>query len=173
MPKLARRYTVSEQFDYEVELAVVIGRSGRHIAEADAVQHILGYTCLADNSVRDWQKHSRQATPGKNFDRSGAIGPWIATTDEMPPREDIVLETFVNGVRRQRGSGGDLIFSPEFCVAYVSKFMELRPGDMIALGTPAGVASAEPVPNWLKDGDRVELRISGIGALHNVVQADQ
>lgn len=165
--------SVSVQFDYEVELTLVIGRAGRHIAEAEAGQHILGYTCLADNSVRDWQKHSRQATPGKNFDRSGAIGPWITTKDEMPVREDIVLETFVNGVRRQHGSGGDLIFSPEYCVSYISKFMELRPGDMIALGTPAGVASGEAEPKWLKAGDAVELRISGIGALRNTVQADQ
>ncbi|MBN9888891.1 fumarylacetoacetate hydrolase family protein [Salipiger abyssi] len=165
--------SISAQFDYEVELTVVIGRAGRHIAEADAAKHILGYTCLADNSVRDWQKHSRQATPGKNFDRSGAIGPWISTTDEMPPLAEIALETFVNGVRRQHGSGGDLIFSPDYCVSYISNFMELRPGDMIALGTPAGVASGEAEPNWLKPGDQVELRISGIGSLRNAVQAEQ
>ncbi|MGR3378972.1 fumarylacetoacetate hydrolase family protein [Salipiger abyssi] len=164
---------VSAQFDYEVELTVVIGRAGRHIAEADAAQHILGYTCLADNSVRDWQKHSRQATPGKNFDRSGAIGPWIATAEEMPPLAEVALDTFVNGVRRQHGSGGDLIFSPDYCVSYISNFMELRPGDMIALGTPAGVASGEAKPNWLRPGDQVELRISGIGSLRNTVQAEQ
>lgn len=165
--------SVSSQFDFEVEPAAVIGRAGRHIPETDVHRHILGFTCLAENSVRDWQAHSRQVTPGKNFDRSGAIGPWIVTPDEMPPVRDIVLETFVNGVRRQYGKGSDLIFSLEYCVSYISTFMELRPGDVISLGTPPGVAMWQEKPDWLKAGDEVELRISGIGSLRNNVGAEQ
>ena len=165
--------SVSAEFDYEVELAAVIGRAGRHIPETKAMTHILGFTCLADNSLRDWQTHSRQAFPGKNFDRSGAIGPWIVTPDEMPPMRDIELETFVNGVRRQHGDCGDLIFSLDHCLSYISSFMTLQPGDVIALGTPPGVASGKDNPQWLKDGDLVELRISGIGSLRNTVKAER
>ena len=165
--------SVSTQFDFEVEPAAVIGRAGRHIPEDQAGRHVLGFTCMAENSVRDWQAHSRQVTPGKNFDRSGAIGPWIVTADEMPPVADMVLETFVNGVRRQHGKGSDLIFSLEYCVSYTSTFMELRPGDVISLGTPPGVAMWQEKPDWLKAGDEVELRISGIGSLRNTVGAEQ
>lgn len=165
--------SVSTQFDFEVEPAAVIGRAGRYIQEAEVHRHVLGFTCMAENSVRDWQAHSRQVTPGKNFDRSGAIGPWIVTSDEMPPFPDMVLETFVNGVRRQHGKGSDLIFSLEYCVSYISTFMELRPGDVISLGTPPGVAMWQEKPDWLKAGDEVELRISGIGSLRNTVGAEQ
>ncbi|MCW2241942.1 fumarylacetoacetate hydrolase family protein [Azospirillum canadense] len=163
----------SAQLDYEVELAAVIGRHGRHIPASEAAAHVLGYTCMAENSVRDWQTHNRQVFPGKNFDGSGAIGPWIVTPDEMPPTADLRLETLVNGEVRQQGVGTDMIFSVEDCIAYVSTFMALRPGDVIALGTPPGVAFGKPDPQWLKDGDVVEMRISGIGSLCNTVRAEQ
>jgi 2-keto-4-pentenoate hydratase/2-oxohepta-3-ene-1,7-dioic acid hydratase in catechol pathway len=163
----------STQLDYEVELAAVIGRHGRRIPAAEAAGHVLGYTCMAENSVRDWQTHNRQVFPGKNFDCSGAIGPWIVTPDEMPPTADLRFETLVNGEVRQRGVGTDMIFSVEDCIAYVSTFMALRPGDVIALGTPPGVAFGKPDPQWLKDGDAVEMRISGIGSLCNIVRAEQ
>ncbi len=163
----------SAQLDYEVELAAVIGRHGRHIPASEAAAHVLGYTCMAENSVRDWQTHNRQVFPGKNFDGSGAIGPWIVTPDEMPPTADLRFETLVNGEVRQQGVGTDMIFSVEDCIAYVSTFMALRPGDVIALGTPPGVAFGKPDPQWLKDGDVVEMRISGIGSLCNTVRAEQ
>lgn len=162
----------SEQFDYEVELAVIIGKPGRHIAEKNAESHIFGYTCLAENSVRDWQVHNRQVFPGKNFDKSGAVGPWIVTADEMPDFKDIQLETKVNGKQRQFGKTGEMIFSPSQCIAYLSTVMMLQPGDIIALGTPGGVAFGTKDPQWLKDGDSVEMKISGIGTLKNTVRLE-
>lgn len=163
----------SEQFDYEIEPAVVIGRPGRHITEEDAAAHILGYTCVAENSLRDWQTHNRQAFPGKNFDKSGSIGPWIVTQDEMPALSDLRFETFVNGMRRQLGEGSDIIFSPAQCIAYLSTAMTLQPGDVITLGTPPGVAFGKKNPQWLKEGDQVEMRITGIGSLRNSVRAEK
>jgi 2-keto-4-pentenoate hydratase/2-oxohepta-3-ene-1,7-dioic acid hydratase in catechol pathway len=163
---------VSASFDFEGELAVVIGRAGRHIREEDAFDHVLGYSCFADNSLRDWQNHSRQITPGKNFDRSGAIGPWLVTRDEIPDVGSLEIETFVNGVRRQHGTIDDMIFSIPYVIAYVSTFMELCPGDILAMGTPAGSAGGESSPNWLKAGDYVEIRISGIGSLKNRVKIE-
>lgn len=163
----------SEQFDYELEPAIVIGRAGRHIAEQDADAHILGYTCVAENCLRDWQTHNRQVFPGKNFDKSGSIGPWIVTTDEMPDLANLRCETLVNGERRQFGEGTDIIFSPAQCIAYLSTIMTLQPGDVITLGTPPGVAFGKKDPQWLKDGDVVEMRITGIGSLRNSVRAEK
>jgi 2-keto-4-pentenoate hydratase/2-oxohepta-3-ene-1,7-dioic acid hydratase in catechol pathway len=160
---------ISSSFDFEAELAVVIGRAGRHIPAASAFDHVLGYTCFADNSIRDWQVHSRQVTAGKNFDRTGAIGPWIVTRDEMPDVDAVEIETFVNGERRQHGTCDDFIFSIPDIVSYMSEFMELRPGDMIAMGTPPGCAFGEKEPRWLKAGDELEIRISGIGSIKNIV----
>jgi 2-keto-4-pentenoate hydratase/2-oxohepta-3-ene-1,7-dioic acid hydratase in catechol pathway len=163
---------LSSAFDFEGELAVVIGRAGRHVARESALEHVLGYTCFADNSLRDWQSHSRQVTAGKNFDRSGAIGPWIVTRDEIPDLDAVEIETFVNGERRQHGVCGDFIFSVPEIVAYVSDFMELKPGDVLATGTPAGCAALEKAPRWLRAGDLLEVRISGIGSLINQVTAE-
>lgn len=164
---------VSSCLDFEGELAVVIGRGGRHIPAVSALDHVLGYTCFADNSIRDWQAHSRQVTAGKNFDRTGAIGPWIVTRDELPDLSRVEIETFVNGERRQHGDGSDFIFSVPDIVAYVSTFMALRPGDIIAMGTPSGSAAGEKEPRWLAAGDELEIRITGIGSIKNVVAREE
>lgn len=164
---------ISEQFDYEGELAVVIGRRGRHIPIETAMDWVLGYTCCAENSVRDWQGHSRQVTPGKNFHCSGALGPWCVTTDEAPDLASMTIRTRLNGQEVQRGDTGDFIFSIPELIAYVSLFAELRPGDVIATGTPPGVGAAQRPPLWLKPGDRLEVAIDGIGTLVNTVRADQ
>jgi len=164
------RPAVSEQYDYEGELAVVIGRPARHVRRADAWNHIAGYTCFMDGSVRDWQRHTMQFTPGKNFHRSGSTGPYLVTRDEVPDPSALVLETRVNGALRQSGSLAELIFDIPFLIEYCSTFAELLPGDIIATGTPGGVGAARKPPVWLKNGDRVAVEIGGIGRLENTVR---
>jgi 2-keto-4-pentenoate hydratase/2-oxohepta-3-ene-1,7-dioic acid hydratase in catechol pathway len=159
----------SPMFDYEGELAVVIGRGGRHIPPDRALEHVAGYTCFAENSVRDFQRHSRQATAGKNFERSGSVGPWIVTADEIPDPAKLTLVTRLNGEEVQRASTSDLIFSVPELVAYVSSFTRLEAGDLIATGTPSGVGSARKPPLWMKAGDVLEVEISDIGCLRNIV----
>ena len=163
------RPRVSSKFDYEGELAVVIGRRARHVSTENAMEVIAGYTCFNDGSVRDWQRHSPQFTPGKNFARSGSMGPWLVTRDEVSDPSALSLETRVNGEIRQSASLSDLIFSIPELIAYCSTFAELLPGDVIATGTPGGVGFARTPPVWLNQGDIVEVDIPGIGLLRNVV----
>jgi 2-keto-4-pentenoate hydratase/2-oxohepta-3-ene-1,7-dioic acid hydratase in catechol pathway len=161
---------VSEQFDYEAELAVVIGRGGRHIAEADALGHVFGYTIFNDVSVRDYQRKTRQWTPGKNFDGTGPFGPWVVTPDDLPPgAAGLRITSRVNGGTRQDSNTADMIFPVARIIAIVSEFMTLEPGDVIATGTPSGVAHAMTPPGWMTPGDTVEVEIEGIGVLSNPV----
>lgn len=160
---------LSEKFDFEGELAVVIGRAGRHIPEDRAFSHVAGYACFADNSVRDWQRHSGQATPGKNFERSGAFGPCLVTADEVGEIGAQTLITRLNGQEVQRSGIDDLIFSVPALIAYASSFTRLLPGDVIATGTPGGVGSGREPKLWLKPGDDLEIEISGVGVLRNPV----
>jgi 2-keto-4-pentenoate hydratase/2-oxohepta-3-ene-1,7-dioic acid hydratase in catechol pathway len=159
----------SPKFDYEAELAVVVGNAGRHIAEASAMDHVAGYSCFAENSVRDWQTHSRQATPGKNFERSGAFGPWLVTPDEAGAVERMEVIGRLNGREMQRDSAANMIFSVPKVLAYVSTFISLLPGDVIVTGTPAGVGFTRDPPIWLKPGDRFDVEITGVGVLSNPV----
>jgi 2-keto-4-pentenoate hydratase/2-oxohepta-3-ene-1,7-dioic acid hydratase in catechol pathway len=163
------RPRASPKFDYEAELAVVIGKPGRHIDEARALEHVAGYSCFAENSVRDWQTHSRQATPGKNFERSGAFGPWLVTQDEAGPVEAMEVVGRLNGQVMQRDSAANMIFSVPKVLAYVSTFISLLPGDVIVTGTPAGVGFTRDPPVWLVPGDRFEVEIGGVGVLSNPV----
>jgi 2-keto-4-pentenoate hydratase/2-oxohepta-3-ene-1,7-dioic acid hydratase in catechol pathway len=160
---------LSDKFDYEGELAVVIGRAGRHIAARDALSHVAGYTCMAENSVRDFQKHNAQVTPGKNFERSGAIGPWLVTADEVGDPARLQVITRLNGTVMQQGDVSDLIFPIPELIAYVSAFTPLSPGDVIAIGTPEGVGSSRKPPRFLAVGDTLEVEIPGIGNLVNTV----
>lgn len=164
------RPRVSERFDYEGELAVVIGRRARHVARADAWDVIAGYSCFMDGTVRDWQNHTSQFTPGKNFHRSGSMGPFLVTRDEVPDVTALKLETSVNGEVMQRGALDELIFDIPALIEYCSTFTELLPGDVIATGTPGGVGAARTPPVWLKDGDRVTVAIGGVGRLENPVR---
>jgi 2-keto-4-pentenoate hydratase/2-oxohepta-3-ene-1,7-dioic acid hydratase in catechol pathway len=159
----------STEFDYEAELAVVIGRSGRHVHEASALEHVGGYTCLSDNSVRDFQKHNAQVTPGKNFSRSGAIGPWIVTPDEIADPQQLEVIARVNGAVMQHGCTADMIFPVARIISYISTFTTLGPGDIIATGTPDGVGAGRTPPVWLRAGDVLEIDIPGIGILRNPV----
>lgn len=157
----------STQFDYEGELALVIGKPGRRIAEQDAWAHIAGVSCFNDGSVRDWQYHTHQFGPGKNFPFTGAFGPALVTPDELPADRVLSVETRVNGRAMQKASTDQMIFPVPRLVAYVSTFMTLQPGDVIVTGTPGGVGAKRKPPFWLADGDEVEVEISHVGLLRN------
>jgi 2-keto-4-pentenoate hydratase/2-oxohepta-3-ene-1,7-dioic acid hydratase in catechol pathway len=161
------RPAFSERFDWEGELAVVIGRGGRDIAQADAFDHVAGYACFNDVSVRDWQRHTHQWTPGKNFPGTGPLGPWFVTADEVPDVNALTLETRLNGEVMQHASLSDLIFTIPVIIEYISRFTPLSPGDVIATGTPGGVGDRRDPPLYMKDGDTVEVEITGLGTLRN------
>lgn len=163
------RPRASTQFDYEAELAVIIGKPARHVEEERADEYIAGYSCFAENSLRDWQKHAAQATPGKNFAASGAFGPWIVTPDEAGPVADMTVVGRLNGREMQRDSAANMIFSVPQLLAYISTFTTLLPGDVIVTGTPAGVGFTRTPPVWLVPGDVFEVDISGVGVLRNAV----
>jgi 2-keto-4-pentenoate hydratase/2-oxohepta-3-ene-1,7-dioic acid hydratase in catechol pathway len=148
------RPAVSTHFDYEGELAAVIGARAHRVSEQDALRHVAGYTCFNDGSVRDYQKIS--VTAGKNFDRSGSCGPWIVTADEIPDPTRLTLVTRLNGVEVQRSGTDMLIYSIPLIISYLSEITVLMPGDVIATGTPAGVGSRRTPPLWMKAGDQVE-----------------
>jgi 2-keto-4-pentenoate hydratase/2-oxohepta-3-ene-1,7-dioic acid hydratase in catechol pathway len=156
----------STQFDYEGELAVVIGRAGRHIPAGRAMEHVAGYTCFNDGSLRDYQKH--MITAGKNFWRSGSLGPWMVTADELHDPTALTLETRLNGQVMQHART-ELIYPIATLIEYASRITPLAPGDILATGTPEGVALHRKPPTWLKAGDVVEVEISGIGVLRNPV----
>lgn len=159
----------SEQFDYEGELAVVIGRQGRHVSRDNAMDYVAGYTCYNDVTVRDWQRHTIQFTPGKNFPGTGAFGPYMVTADEVLDYRQLTLETRLNGNRVQSARLDQLIFSIPVIIEYVSTFTPLAAGDVIATGTPGGVGFKRVPPLFMKAGDRIEVEIFGIGTLVNSV----
>jgi len=163
------RPRVSTDLDFEGELALVIGKPGRHIARADAFAHVAGYACYNDVSVRDWQRHTSQFTPGKNFPGTGPFGPWLATPDEVGAIGPQRLQTRVNGVVVQEARLEQMIFDIPSQIAYCSTFTRLEPGDVIVTGTPGGVGAKRQPPLWLKPGDRVEIEIDGVGLLSNGV----
>jgi acylpyruvate hydrolase len=164
------RPKASIQLDYECELTIVIGKGGRHIPEAKALDHVFGYTLFNDVSVRDFQRKTTQWTPGKNFDATGPLGPWMVTADELPPgASGLRISTRVNGETMQDSNTSDMIFSTANIVATLSEFMTLEPGDMIATGTPSGVAHARKPPAWMKAGDTVEVEVERIGVLSNPI----
>jgi 2-keto-4-pentenoate hydratase/2-oxohepta-3-ene-1,7-dioic acid hydratase in catechol pathway len=159
----------STAFDYEGELAVIIGTPGRRIAEDAAWGHIAGYACYNDVSVRDWQRHSPQWGPGKNFWRTGAFGPWLVTADEIAPGASLTLITRVNGEELQKATTDMMIHTVPKLLAYLSILAPLQTGDVLVTGTPGGVGFARKPPLWLKPGDRVEVEISRVGLLENRV----
>jgi 2-keto-4-pentenoate hydratase/2-oxohepta-3-ene-1,7-dioic acid hydratase in catechol pathway len=168
-----RRPRASLEYDYEGELAFVIGRPARDVPVADALTYIAGYTVFMDGSVRDFQRHTSQFIPGKNFPATGSCGPWLVTTEEIPDPAVLKLTTRVNGEVLQRAPVSDLCITVPEILAYCSRFCRLEPGDIIATGTPAGVGFARTPPRWLRAGDTVAVEISGIGELRNPVQDEQ
>lgn len=160
----------SDQLDFEVELLAVIGTAGRRISVEDALDHVAGYTILNEGSVRDYQFKSPQWTMGKNFDDTAGCGPWFVTADELPPGgAGLHIETRVNGEVEQSASTSDMMFDVATLVSLASVVMQLRPGDMIATGTPAGVRFGGKPPAYLRPGDVCSLSIEGIGTLENTV----
>jgi 2-keto-4-pentenoate hydratase/2-oxohepta-3-ene-1,7-dioic acid hydratase in catechol pathway len=167
------RPKVSTQFDYEGELAVIIGKRGRHISRDKALDHIAGYSCYNEGSLRDWQRHTSQWTPGKNFPATGAFGPWLVTADEIPDPTKLSLATRLNGQTVQSATVDLLIFSIPEIIEYVSAWCELVPGDVIATGTPGGVGFKRNPPLLMKAGDTVEVEISKIGVLSNPIEDER
>lgn len=166
------RPRVSEQLDYEGEIGVVIGKAGRHIPEAAALDHVAGYTIVNEGSVRDWQSRGAQNCPGKNFHRSGAIGPWMVTRDEVPDPGGLRIVTTVDGEVRQDGTSDMMIFKIPFLIAHISTFAWLAPGDIIATGSPGGSAVEGDPPRWLEPGQTVSVEVAPIGTLTNPVAAE-
>jgi len=163
----------STQLDYEGEVAIVIGKAGRRIAEADAWAHVAGASCFNDGSVRDWQHHTRQFGPGKNFANTAGFGPYLVTPDELPADRVVELSTRVNGQEVQHARTDQMIFPIPRLIAYVSTFMTLVPGDVIVTGTPGGVGVKRDPPLWLAPGDEVEVEISCVGLLRNPVAQEE
>ena len=166
------RPRISETFDFEGELAFVIGRGGRNIPKAEALGHVAGYTCFNDGSVREFQFHTVQWLPGKNFWRSGSFGPYLVTPDEVGELDDINLITRLNGEVVQQARLDDLLFGVADLVSYISTFIPLNPGDVVATGTTGGVGAFRKPPLWMKPGDRVEVEIDRVGLLVNEVEDD-
>jgi 2-keto-4-pentenoate hydratase/2-oxohepta-3-ene-1,7-dioic acid hydratase in catechol pathway len=163
------RPKVSHELDWEAELAVIIGKPGRHIAEKDAMSHIAGYACYNDVSVREWQFHAKQIAAGKNFVGTGPFGPWMVTADEVPNPENLKLELRINGKAEQSSSTQHLIFKIPTIIAYCSAIFDLVPGDVLVTGTPAGVGWSRKPPKFLVPGDLVEVEIEKVGLLSNPV----
>ena len=162
----------SSHLDYEGEIAVVIGKAGRRIQEADAWSYVAGYSAYNDGSIRDWQRHTIQFTAGKNFTGTGAFGPWMVTRGEIADGEELTLETRLNGQVMQRTTTAMMIFKIPELIAYISTFTSLQPGDVIVTGTPGGVGAKRVPPVWMKPGDTVEIEVGKVGVLVNTIAAD-
>jgi 2-keto-4-pentenoate hydratase/2-oxohepta-3-ene-1,7-dioic acid hydratase in catechol pathway len=163
----------SDHFDYEGEIAVVIGKGGRRIARNQAWEHVAGYSAYNDGSVRDWQRHTTQFTPGKNFVGTGAFGPILVTRGEIADGEELNLTTRLNGQVMQHATTAMMIFPIPRLIEYVSTFTTLAPGDVIVSGTPGGVGARRQPPLWMKEGDLVEIEVSKIGVLRNRVEREK
>ncbi|WP_027487312.1 fumarylacetoacetate hydrolase family protein [Allorhizobium undicola] len=161
------RPKVSTELDFEGELAVIISRPGRYISREDALSHVAGYACYNDGSIRDFQRHTHQFTPGKNFPDTGAFGPWMVTPDEMGPLDSLRLQTRLNGQVVQEALFSHMIFDIQRQIEYCSSFTGLEAGDVIVSGTPGGVGAKRNPPLWMKPGDTVEVEIDNIGILTN------
>ena len=162
----------SKNLDYEAEIAVVIGRAGRRISQKDAWDHIAGYSCYNDGSVRDWQRHTIQWTAGKNFAGTGGFGPWMVSADEIPAGALLTLSCRLNGERMQHATTEQMIFKIPKLIEYISSFTTLAPGDVIVTGTPGGVGARRNPPVWMKPGDTVEIEIDKVGVLVNSIADD-
>lgn len=160
----------SQRLDYEGEIAIVIGKGGRRISEADSWSHIAGYACYNDGSIRDWQVATSQWGPGKNFWRTGGFGPWMVTADEIAPNHNMALTTRLNGQVMQHATTDMMIHSIPRQIAYISTFTPLEAGDVIVTGTPGGVGNKRNPPVFMKPGDVVEIEVDAIGVLRNGIR---
>jgi len=164
----------SDQLDYEGEIVIVIGKQGRRIAEADAHEYVAGLTVMNEGSLRDFLRHAKfNVTQGKNFAKSGSLGPWMVTPDELDPMGELQIITTVNGEERQNDTTANIIFPFRYLISYLSTFYHLKPGDIIATGTPNGAGARFDPPKYLRDGDIVEVEVPGIGKLSNRIVAEK
>tara|TARA_R110000851_G_scaffold308369_1_gene467236 strand:+ start:17296 stop:18150 length:855 start_codon:yes stop_codon:yes gene_type:complete len=163
------RPIASQDFDFEAELAVVIGKGGANIAPEQAMSHVAGYTCFNDASLRDWQFHTHQYGMGKNFRKTGSLGPWMVTADEIDDYRKMEIKGVLNGEVMQEGKLSELAFDIPYLISYVSKALDWKPGDILATGTPSGVGFKRKPPVFLKPGDTFEVVISQVGTLSNTV----
>jgi acylpyruvate hydrolase len=164
---------ISSKFDFEGELVAVIGRRGKNISKLRALEHVIGYSIFNDGSIRDYQLKTTQWTAGKNFDGTGAFGPLLVTADELPPgAKGLILETRLNGKSMQKASTSDMIFDVATTVALLSEFMTLEQGDVLVMGTPAGIGAVRKPPVFMQPGDVCEVEIEGLGLLRNGVVAE-
>ena len=166
------RPKVSDDLDYEGELAVVIGKGGRYISKENALEHVAGYSCYNDATLRDWQRHTIQFTAGKNFPYTGGFGPWLVTPEDIPDPSELTLTTRLNGEIMQSAQTDQLIFDVPTLINYCSSFTPLSPGDVIATGTPGGVGFKRDPKVFMKPGDTVEVEISKIGVLSNKIASE-
>ncbi|HEX3465520.1 MAG TPA: fumarylacetoacetate hydrolase family protein [Candidatus Elarobacter sp.] len=163
----------SDKLDYEAELVAVVGTTARHVAKADALRYVAGYSCFDDASIRDYQHFTAQWTIGKNFDRTGAFGPWFVTADELPPgAAGLTIESRLNGQVMQHANTRDMIFPVDETIALLTECMTLEPGDLLVMGTPGGVGHTRKPPVFMRDGDLIEVEIESIGVLRNRVAAE-
>jgi acylpyruvate hydrolase len=168
------RPKVSETFDYEAELVAVIGKRARHMTLENAVSCVAGWTCCNEGSIREFQRHTTQWHMGKNFDRSGALGPWVVTADELPPGgRGLKIESRVNGKVMQSDNTSNMMFPVAQTIVYATQGITLEPGDLLVTGTPSGVAHARKPPAWMRHGDVCEIEIEGIGILRNPVEDEK
>jgi 2-keto-4-pentenoate hydratase/2-oxohepta-3-ene-1,7-dioic acid hydratase in catechol pathway len=171
---IIRRPRVSDNLDWEAELLVVIGqRVPRYTPVEKALDYVFGYSAMNEACLRDYQFHSRQLTPGKNFESTGAIGPWLVTADEVGDPQNLDIEMRLNGEIMQTANTKDMVFSVAQLISYISEWLPLNPGDLIASGTMAGVGFARQPPIFMKPGDKAEVSISKIGTLVNTVEDEQ
>jgi 2-keto-4-pentenoate hydratase/2-oxohepta-3-ene-1,7-dioic acid hydratase in catechol pathway len=162
----------SSHFDYEGEIAVIIGKAGRRIQRAQAWEYVAGYSAYNEGSIRDWQRHTIQFTAGKNFTGTGGFGPWMVPRGEIADGEELTLETRLNGEVMQHTTTALMIFPIPVLIEYISSFTSLQPGDVIVSGTPGGVGAKRTPPVWMKAGDKVEIEVSKVGVLFNTVKAE-
>ena len=163
----------SDMFDFEGEMAVIIGKTCRHVSEADALSVVAGYSCYNDGSIRDYQRHTSQFVPGKSFYKSGAFGPWMITADEIPDPASLTLMTRLNGEEMQRATTDDLLFSIPQLIHYLTTVTELVPGDVIVSGTTGGVGFYRDPQVFMKEGDTVEIELDKIGVLRNPIMSEK
>lgn len=160
---------IVHKLDYECELAVIIGKAGRYITKENALSHIAGYSCFNEGSARDWQYHTAQVVPGKNFAKTGGFGPWMVTADEIPDPQVLDISTVLNGQTMQSANTKDMIFDVATVISYVSNISELQPGDVIASGTPSGVGQSREPQVFMQPGDTCEIHIENVGVLVNEI----
>jgi 2-keto-4-pentenoate hydratase/2-oxohepta-3-ene-1,7-dioic acid hydratase in catechol pathway len=166
------RPNISDKLDFEGELAVIIGKGGRHISKEKAHEHIAGYAIFNDGTIRDWQRHTIQFCPGKNFEGTGPLGPWMMTPDEFGDPYEQELTTRLNGEIVQHTSIADMDHKIDKQIEYLSTIHTLRPGDVISTGTPGGVGSRREPPLWMKPGDIVSVEVTGLGLIENKIEQE-